>query len=113
MACPFALLLPLTGPGPRLLSFAVGAFVLGVGVAVGDVVVGTFRQTYRPPALLGRVSSASMATHQGTISPVGRTRELPRAAVPAAEAGSPRQFGGAAHRPADTFTVDRPSRRRR
>ncbi|MFC8781828.1 MFS transporter [Streptomyces nigra] len=126
VACPFALLLPLTGPGPRLLSFAVGAFVLGVGVAVGNVVVGTFRQTYCPPALLGRVSSASMATNQGTIaigsalggvlgssiglrptlwvltaplaltwllvafSPVGRTRELPRAAVPAAEAGSPR-----------------------
>ncbi|MEZ7154065.1 hypothetical protein ACBR38_03390 [Streptomyces sp. MAD19A] len=33
-----------------------------------NVVVGTFRQTHCPPRLLGRVSSASMATNQGTIA---------------------------------------------
>ncbi|WP_233229362.1 hypothetical protein [Streptomyces sp. I5] len=48
--------------------FATGAFVLGVGVSVANVVVGTFRQSYCPPRLLGRVSSASMATNQGTIA---------------------------------------------
>lgn len=68
LACPFALLLPLTTPGLGLLLFASGAFVLGVGVSVGNVVVGTFRQSYCPPHLLGRVSSASMATNQGTIA---------------------------------------------
>ncbi|MEU7469997.1 MFS transporter [Streptomyces sp. NPDC044984] len=68
LACPFALLLPPTTPGLGLLLFALGAFVLGVGVSVGDVVVGTFRQSYRPPHLLGRVSSVCMATDQGTIA---------------------------------------------
>ncbi|MER7092464.1 MFS transporter [Streptomyces althioticus] len=68
VACPFALLLPLTTPGPGLLFFATGAFVLGTGVSVANVVVGTFRQSYCPPRLLGRVSSASMATNQGTIA---------------------------------------------
>ncbi|MDT6983188.1 MFS transporter [Streptomyces lusitanus] len=68
VACPFALLLPLTTPGPGLLFFVSGAFVLGVGVSVANVVVGTFRQSYCPPYLLGRVSSASMATNQGTIA---------------------------------------------
>ncbi|NUV52158.1 MFS transporter [Streptomyces coelicolor] len=48
--------------------FATGALVLGVGVSVANVVVGTFRQSYCPPRLLGRVSSASMATNQGTIA---------------------------------------------
>ncbi|MFJ8538707.1 MFS transporter [Streptomyces sp. NPDC093591] len=68
LACPFALLLPLTTPGAGLLLFGAGAFVLGVGVAVGNVVVGTFRQNYCPPHLLGRVASAAMATNQGTIA---------------------------------------------
>ncbi|MFF4052818.1 hypothetical protein ACFYZ5_39870 [Streptomyces chartreusis] len=68
LASPFALFLPLTSPGLGLLLFASGGFVLGVGVSVGNVVVGTFRQSYCPPHLLGRVSSASMATNQGTIA---------------------------------------------
>ena len=68
LACPFALLLPLTTSGAGLLLFGTGAFFLGVGVAVGNVVVGTFRQSYCPAHLLGRVSSAALATNQGTIA---------------------------------------------
>ncbi|MFF2217032.1 MFS transporter [Streptomyces antibioticus] len=68
LACPFALLLPLTTPRVGLLLFGTGAFLLGVGVAVGNVVVGTFRQSYCPTYLLGRVSSAAMATNQGAIA---------------------------------------------
>ncbi|MFF9378181.1 MFS transporter [Streptomyces griseoluteus] len=68
LACQFALLLPLTTAGAGLSLFCAGAFVLGVGVAVGNVIVGTFRQNYCPPHLLGRVASASMATNQGTIA---------------------------------------------
>ncbi|MFF8481140.1 MFS transporter [Streptomyces antibioticus] len=48
--------------------FGTGAFLLGVGVAVGNVVVGAFRQSYCPTYLLGRVSSAAMATNQGAIA---------------------------------------------
>jgi MFS family permease len=51
-----------------LLLLTAGAFVLGAGIAVRNVVVGTFRQSYCPPHLLGRVSSAAMATNQGTIA---------------------------------------------
>jgi MFS family permease len=68
LACPFALLLPLTTPGVGLLLFATGAFVLGAGIAVCNVVVGTFRQSYCPPHFLGRVSSAAMTTNQGAIA---------------------------------------------
>ncbi|MFI6440131.1 MFS transporter [Streptomyces sp. NPDC050759] len=68
LACPFALLLPLTTSRAGLLLFGTGAFFLGVGIAVGNVVVGTFRQSYCPAHLLGRVSSAAMATNQGTIA---------------------------------------------
>ncbi|WP_217558944.1 MFS transporter [Streptomyces sp. GbtcB6] len=68
LSCPFALLLPLATPGAGLLLFGGGAFMLGVGIAVGNVIVGSFRQGYCPPEILGRVASTVMAINQGTIS---------------------------------------------
>ncbi|MEU7189466.1 MFS transporter [Streptomyces sp. NPDC045470] len=70
VTAPFALLVPLASDGPGLLLFAVGAFALGVGIAVANVVVGSFRQTYCPPRLLGRVVATAMMLNHSTI-PLG------------------------------------------
>lgn len=67
---PFVLLLPLTTAGPGLLLFAVGAFLVGVGISVANVVVGSFRQTYCPPRMLGRVVATAMMINHSTI-PLG------------------------------------------
>jgi len=67
---PFALLMPLAAPGAGLLLFAVGAFMVGTGVAVCNVVVGSFRQRYCPPELLGRVVATTMMLNHSTI-PLG------------------------------------------
>ncbi|MCF0083156.1 MFS transporter [Streptomyces lomondensis] len=67
---PFALLMPMTTAGPGLLLFATGAFVVGIGISVANIVVGSFRQTYCPPQMLGRVVATAMVINHGTI-PVG------------------------------------------
>ncbi|MFI9819427.1 MFS transporter [Streptomyces sp. NPDC052013] len=64
---PFALLLPMTTAGPGLLLFAAGALLVGVGISVANVVVGTFRQSYCPPHLLGRVVATAMVINHSTI----------------------------------------------
>jgi hypothetical protein len=53
-----------------LLLFAAGAFLVGLGITVANVVVGTFRQGYCPPHLLGRVVATAMVVNHSTI-PVG------------------------------------------
>ena len=56
----FCLLLPLAHAGPSL-AFAVIANVMAAcGVVVGNVIGASFRQTYVPPDMLGRVSSVTM-----------------------------------------------------
>ena len=57
----FALLLPLTGSGPRL-AFA-SAAMMGAGcvIAIANVIVGSFMQSYVSPGILGRVASATRA----------------------------------------------------
>ncbi|MFF7856976.1 MFS transporter [Streptomyces sp. NPDC007904] len=67
---PFALLLPMTTAGPGLLLFAMGAFLVGIGVSVANVVVGSFRQTYCPPHMLGRVVATAMVINHSAI-PLG------------------------------------------
>ncbi|MFI8891326.1 MFS transporter [Streptomyces paradoxus] len=67
---PFVLLLPMTTAGPGLLLFATGSFLLGFGVSVANIVVGTFRQTYSPPHMLGRVVATAMMINHSTI-PLG------------------------------------------
>ncbi|MBT2385347.1 MFS transporter [Streptomyces sp. ISL-11] len=67
---PFALLLPLTTPGAGLLFFALGAFTVGAGIVACNVVLGSFRQTYCPPHLLGRVVATTMVLNHSTI-PLG------------------------------------------
>ena len=53
----FGLLIPLTGPGLRAAFYAIGATVVAFGITIGSVIVGSFRQAYCPPAMLGRVTA--------------------------------------------------------
>jgi predicted MFS family arabinose efflux permease len=66
----FSLLLPLTHAGPRL-AFAVIAEVFAAGgVVIGNIIGVSFQQSYVPPNLLGRVSSATRTAAFATM-PVG------------------------------------------
>jgi predicted MFS family arabinose efflux permease len=54
---PFGLLLPLTEKGVRLALFVLGAAVLAAGIVAGSIIASSFRQSYCPGHLLGRVSA--------------------------------------------------------
>jgi len=69
-AGPCSLLLPVTDDGWRVAFFALGSALVGAGVVAGNVISTTFRQTYVPPELLGRVMSAMQFCNLGTI-PLG------------------------------------------
>jgi MFS family permease len=69
-AGPFALLIPLSTPGPGLALVVVGGFGIGAAVVAGNVLKGTFRQTYTPRHLLGRVVVGMQFLNYGTI-PLG------------------------------------------
>jgi predicted MFS family arabinose efflux permease len=69
-AAPFGLLIALGGPGPRLGFVVVGGFVLVAGVVAGNVIKASFRQSYPPPHLLGRVTASKQLVNFGTI-PLG------------------------------------------
>ncbi len=67
---PFALLIPLTSRGFALSLFVVGGLGVGAGVVAGNVLKSSFRQTYTPRPLLGRVLASMQLLNYGTI-PVG------------------------------------------
>ncbi|HCT78174.1 MAG TPA: MFS transporter [Micromonosporaceae bacterium] len=67
---PFALLIPLTGPGVQLGFVIAGGAMLGLGVVSGNVIKGSFRQSYTPRPLLGRVTVSMHFLNFGTI-PLG------------------------------------------
>jgi predicted MFS family arabinose efflux permease len=67
---PAALLIPITGPGPRLAFLIAGGIVVGTGVVAGNVLKASWRQTYCPPDLLGRVIASSQLLNYGAI-PLG------------------------------------------
>ena len=56
-----SLLLPLTTTGPRLACASAAMICVACGVVIGNVIVVSFMQTYVPPDILGRVSSATRA----------------------------------------------------
>jgi MFS family permease len=64
---PPALLIPLAAPGVGLLWPALGGVLIGLGVAIGNVIKGSFRQTYTPHHLLGRVTVSMHMLNYGTI----------------------------------------------
>ncbi|MGW5561360.1 MFS transporter [Micromonospora sp. NPDC003944] len=67
LAGPPALLIPLAAPGIGLAWPALGGLLVSLGVAVGNVVKGAFRQTYTPHHLLGRVTVSMQLLNYGTI----------------------------------------------
>jgi predicted MFS family arabinose efflux permease len=67
---PFALLMPLAGPGPRLACYVIGSFVVGVGITPCNIILTSFRQSYVPAAMLGRITASQRFLLFGTI-PVG------------------------------------------
>jgi MFS family permease len=67
---PFGLLIPLTATGPRVACYVAGAAVSGAGILVGNILAATFRQTYCPPEILGRVIAGMRFLTFGTI-PLG------------------------------------------
>lgn len=64
---PPALLIPLAAPGVGLAWPALGGLLIGLGVAIGNVVKGAFRQAYTPHHLLGRVTVSMHLLNYGTI----------------------------------------------
>lgn len=69
-AMPFALLIPLTGPGPRLAFYVIGVLAAASGVGVANVIIASFRQGYCPQGMIGRVTATMRFVIFGT-SPVG------------------------------------------
>jgi predicted MFS family arabinose efflux permease len=55
---PFALLIPLTVPGPRAACYAIGSAAVAAGITSQNIIVASFRQAYCPPRMLGRVTAS-------------------------------------------------------
>ena len=70
LTVPFCLLIPLTGPGPRLAFYVAGSLVACTGIGVGNIVIAAFRQSYSPPGMCGRVTATMRFLIFGT-SPLG------------------------------------------
>jgi hypothetical protein len=64
------LLIPLTAAGPRLACYVTSTAVIAGGIVVGNVIVGSFRQAYCPPSMLGRVTASMRFLAYGAI-PLG------------------------------------------
>jgi predicted MFS family arabinose efflux permease len=69
-ALPFGLLIPLTRPGWGLAFYAAGTLIAATGVAMGRIIMASFRQAYSPPRLRGRVT-ATMSMLFAVTSPPG------------------------------------------
>ena len=69
-AGPFALLIPLTEPGPGLSLLLAGGIGAGAAIVSGNVLKVSFRQTYVPRQILGRVVVSMQFLNYGAI-PLG------------------------------------------
>jgi predicted MFS family arabinose efflux permease len=66
----FGLLIPATSDGLRLVLYIVGAVCVTMGAVAGNVINATFRQSYCPPHLLGRLTTSAAFLNYGAI-PLG------------------------------------------
>jgi MFS family permease len=66
----FALLLPLADKGPRLAFAGIAMMCSGCDIVIGNVIVDSFMQSYVPPDIFGRVTSATR-TVGFAMMPVG------------------------------------------
>lgn len=68
---PFGLLFPLATLGPvGLVAAVLGAMLLVAGTVGDNVIIGSFRQAYTPPEMLGRVTASMRFVILGTV-PLG------------------------------------------
>ncbi|GIH16874.1 MFS transporter [Rugosimonospora africana] len=67
---PFVLLMPLTGPGSRLVFFLIAAVIPLAGIVASNIITASFRQTYVPTYLLGRTTATARLVSYGSI-PLG------------------------------------------
>ena len=67
---PCGLLIPLGRPGGGLGLVLAGGFAVAMGVVAGNVIKSSFRQSYTPHAMLGRVSVSMQFVNYGTL-PLG------------------------------------------
>jgi predicted MFS family arabinose efflux permease len=65
-----SLLIPLTAKGPRIACYVAGSALVAGGIVIGNVILGSFRQAYCPPAMLGRVTASMRFLTFGAI-PLG------------------------------------------
>lgn len=72
VACgmPCALLVPLAGGGARIALFVVGLVLSNAGLVASNVITSSFRQTYAPREMLGRVSTSMRFLYYG-LMPLG------------------------------------------
>ncbi|MFI5838437.1 MFS transporter [Catenuloplanes sp. NPDC051500] len=64
---PFVLLVPLATPGAGLALVVVGGVLVTAGVVADNVIKGSFRQSYVPRRLLGRVINSMQLLNYGAI----------------------------------------------
>jgi MFS family permease len=64
---PFGLLIPLTGPGPRLALFPIGLTVMFAGVTAGSIIARGWRQGYVPDGMLARTGATMTVLALGAI----------------------------------------------
>lgn len=69
LAQPLILLIPLAGNGPRLAFFVAGGFCSSAGIALSNVIVVTFRQSYPPPGLRARTTATTWFLLNGVYPP--------------------------------------------
>jgi MFS family permease len=69
-ASPFALLIPLTAPGPRLAFLIAGGLGVGTGIVAGNIISTGFTQAYTPTTLYARMSATTNVFNFGMI-PIG------------------------------------------
>src|SRR5580704_1336004 len=70
VTAPFALLIPLTFPGPGVILYGAGMFMSSFGAIVYNVHQASFRQLLCPPRLLGRMNATMRFLVWGTL-PLG------------------------------------------
>nr|BFE99113.1 MFS transporter [Streptoalloteichus tenebrarius] len=70
VAMPFTLMMPLTTSGLGVLFFVASTFMFNAGVTVSNVIIGSFRQSYCPRHLLGRVTASGRFLGYGAL-PIG------------------------------------------
>lgn len=66
----FGLLIPLTATGPRAACYAIGSAVVAAGIIIFNTIASSFRQTYCPPSMLGRITASMSFLVFGSI-PLG------------------------------------------